>query len=103
MVLGPHKSVNITVQDVSDVLKVPSEGIVINFFNRRSTPNWKYCIRDIKRDLLTNLLGINSQKLFRFLHVLQYLYRIVLNKRVFEIYRTKFGMVIHQFKGTGQA
>ena len=31
---------------------MPFEGIVINFVNRRSTPNQKYCLRDIERDLL---------------------------------------------------
>ena len=52
VVLGPNKLVNITVQDVSDVLGVPSEGIVINFVNRRSTTNQKYCLKDIERDFL---------------------------------------------------
>ena len=33
VVLGPNKLVNITVQDVNDVLGVPSKGIVINFVN----------------------------------------------------------------------
>ena len=64
VVLGPHKSVNITVQDVSDVLGVPFEGIVINFVNRRSTPNRKYCLRDIERDLLDQPVGEQFLKSF---------------------------------------
>ena len=57
VVLGPNKLVNITLQDVSDVLGVPSEGIVINFVNRRSRTNRKYCLRDIERDLLDQPVG----------------------------------------------
>ena len=64
VVLGLHKLVNITIQDVSDVLGVPFEGIVINFVNRRSTPNQKYCLRDIERDLLDQLVGEQFSKAF---------------------------------------
>ena len=64
MVLGPHKSVNITMQHVNDVLGVSFEGIVINFFNQRSTPNWKYCLRDIERDLLDQPIGEQFSKAF---------------------------------------
>ena len=64
VVLGPHKSVNITVQDVSDVLEVPSEGIVINFVNQRSTPNRKYCLRDIERYLLDQSVKEQFSKAF---------------------------------------
>ena len=64
MVLGPHKSINIIVQDVSDVLEVPSEGIFINFVNRRSTPNRKYCLRDIQRDLFDQPVGEQFSKAF---------------------------------------
>ena len=62
--LGPHKSVNITVQDDSDVLGVPYEGIVINFVNQRSTPNRKYCLRDIERDLMDQHIGEQFSKAF---------------------------------------
>ena len=64
VVLGPHKSVNIIVQDVSDVLGVPSEGLVINFVNRRSTHNRKYCLRDFERDLLDHLVREQFSKAF---------------------------------------
>ena len=43
---------------------MPSEGIVINFVNRRSTPNWKYCLRDIKRDLLDQPVREKFSKVF---------------------------------------
>ena len=81
---------------------MPFEAIVINFVNRRSKPNREYCLRDIERDLLDQLIGEQFSKAFLILHVIQYLYRIP-NKRVFEIYGTKFGMVIYRFKGIGPA
>ena len=52
LVLGPNKLVNTIVQDINDVLGVSSKGIDINLVNKRSTPNRKYCFRDIERDLL---------------------------------------------------
>ena len=62
--LRSHKLVNITIQDVSDVLGVPSEGIIINFVNRKSMPNRKYCLRDIKRDLLDQPIEEQFSKAF---------------------------------------
>ena len=62
--LVPHKSVYIIVQDVSDVLGVPFEGIVINIVNRISMPNQKYCLRDIERDLLYQPIKEQFSKAF---------------------------------------
>ena len=40
------------------------EAIVINFVNRRSKPNREYCLRDIERDLLDQLIGKQFSKAF---------------------------------------
>ena len=57
LVLGLNKSVNTIIQDINDVLGVSSEGIDINLVNKRSTPNRKYCFRDIERDFLNWPVG----------------------------------------------
>ena len=62
--LRHNKLVTIIAQHVSNLLEVPCKGIDINLVYWRSTPNWKYCLKDVDGDLINKLVGDHFSKSF---------------------------------------
>ena len=98
LMMGHNKLVSITAQDVSDVLGVPCEGIAINLVYRRSTPKWKYCLKDVEGDLVNQLVGDRFSKYFPNFCM----YNYPSSECQTRGYEISFGMVIYQCKGAGQ-